>query len=82
VGAGGVGGVGTLLGPEGAGNRFFSAGRTDLEGLVWQTYVWDWPDVVTHLGLSGWWVWSMSVWVGSARSLRTAQWTRASLFNL
>jgi hypothetical protein len=46
--------------------------------------------VVVRLGLTrrrnasgafgSWWVWSMSVVVGSARSLRTAQWTRASLY--
>jgi hypothetical protein len=28
--------------------RFVSAGRINF-WLVWQTYVWDWPDVVTHL---------------------------------
>jgi len=40
------------------------------------SYVWDWPGIITH----SLWVWLVSVWVGSARSLRTAQWTRASLF--
>ena len=77
-GSGGVGGVGTLLGPEGAGESFrlhFSAGRTSF-----------WVGVVVvrlgsargHTALVGgcWW---FAVGVGSARSLRTVQWTRASL---
>jgi hypothetical protein len=44
-----VGGVGTLLGPEGAGDiyveRFVSAGTP--EGVL--SYVWDWPDIITQL---------------------------------
>jgi hypothetical protein len=58
--------------------RFVSAGTP--EGVL--SYVWDWPRGHTASGApSGvggcWW---FVLWVGSARSLRTVQWTRASLF--
>jgi len=48
--AGGVvGGLGTLLGPEGAGDasRLVLQRRCLREGVL--SYVWDWPDIITRL---------------------------------
>jgi hypothetical protein len=65
--AGVGGGVGTLLGPEGAGNCFFSD---------WSSAGFGWWGVVVRLG-SAWrpyrifWVLVVRGGVGSARSLRT-----------
>ena len=81
--AGGWGGVGTLLGPEGAGDVMSNGSSAPAPreiGVL--SYVWDRPHGRTASGLSGRWVLAPWYGVGSARSLRTAQWTRASLFSV
>jgi len=78
-----VGGWGTLLGPEGAGDGSRSV-RQRLAALTWKV-----GGVVVGEGLARCRNARLSFWlvgvvgvcgVGSARSLRTVQWTRASLF--